>query len=261
MKIRYASDIHLEFFTHNKLKPKLFDIIIPPTEGDDETVLILAGDIHTGEKAKGFVEYLSQRFKAIIYVPGNHEYYRQSIDLVDSGIASWEIPNVHFLNPGTVEIGGVKFVGATMWTDFNNHDPIAASQAQMGMNDFVNIRYNNFKQQFNFEEWLSINVEHQKFLLNNVEEGCVVVTHHAPHPKSIAEKFRYADSLTRTLNHAYHSDMTTLIEKSKPALWVHGHVHNENDYMVENTRIVSNPYGYHNYEVNKKYKVVKVLEI
>lgn len=35
-----------------------------------------------------------------------------------------------------------------------------------------------------------------------------------------------------------------LIEKYQPTLWIHGHTHEKADYMIGNTRIVSNPRGY-----------------
>jgi Icc-related predicted phosphoesterase len=46
-----------------------------------------------------------------------------------------------------------------------------------------------------------------------------------------------------TLNHAYASDLTTLIESDQPALWVHGHIHTHSDYLIGVTRILANPLG------------------
>ena len=65
------------------------------------------------------------------------------------------------------------------------------------------------------------------------------MTHHAPHQGSIHTRFDRA-----SINPAYVSDQTAMIEHFRPSLWVHGHVHNSFDYRVGDTRIVSNPHGY-----------------
>lgn len=261
MKIRLASDIHLEFFKHNKLKSNLFNKIIPVMDSDKETVLVLAGDIHVGVKALGFVTEMCERFKAVIYVPGNHEYYRHNINEVDDELSKWDIPNFHFLNPGTASIDGVKFVGATVWTDMRNGDPMVTSEAQFSMNDFRQIYfYDDHERYKNFvpSHWLNLNRMHMDFFKNNISENCVVVSHHAPSMRSVAQKFKNRDTL---LNHAYASNLDKFIFKSKPKLWLHGHVHNNNDYHIGDSRIVSNPYGYHNYEINDDYDPSLVLEI
>jgi Icc-related predicted phosphoesterase len=69
----------------------------------------------------------------------------------------------------------------------------------------------------------------------------VVVTHHAPHSGSVAERFE-SDLLTP----AFASDLSQLIERYQPELWVHGHMHDCFDYRVGETRIVCNPMGYVN---------------
>jgi Icc-related predicted phosphoesterase len=67
----------------------------------------------------------------------------------------------------------------------------------------------------------------------------VVVTHHLPHPLSLPRRFK--GDLT---NAAYASDLSSIIEKCSPSLWIHGHMHDSCDYNAVDTRIVSNPRGY-----------------
>jgi hypothetical protein len=67
----------------------------------------------------------------------------------------------------------------------------------------------------------------------------VVVTHHAPHPDSVARRFEN-DPLTP----AFVSDLSEVIDRWQPALWFHGHTHDNFDYRVGATRIVCNPKGY-----------------
>ena len=67
----------------------------------------------------------------------------------------------------------------------------------------------------------------------------LVVTHHAPHPASLDPRF--AGDGTDCF---FASDLSALIERHGPDVWVHGHVHQRRDYIVGCTRIVCNPRGY-----------------
>lgn len=65
----------------------------------------------------------------------------------------------------------------------------------------------------------------------------VVVTHHGPHPLSIAPRF-----VGNALNAGFVSDLTPLMAGAD--LWLHGHVHDSFDYRVGACRVVANPAGY-----------------
>jgi Icc-related predicted phosphoesterase len=82
----------------------------------------------------------------------------------------------------------------------------------------------------------------------------VVVTHHAPHPQSLHPQ--HQDDL---LSAAYVSDLGELIERGRPELWVHGHVHANCDYTVGSTRIVCNPHGY--VRENSNFDPALVIEV
>jgi len=55
------------------------------------------------------------------------------------------------------------------------------------------------------------------------------------------------------------SDLEGLILASRPALWVHGHVHDSHDYRIGSTRIVCNPRGYHS--ENPSFDPALVVEV
>ena len=82
----------------------------------------------------------------------------------------------------------------------------------------------------------------------------VVVTHHAPHPGSVNRRWKGS-----SLNPAFASNLSELIELYRPALWVHGHMHDSSDYVVRDTRIVANPKGYHN--ENPAFDPLMVVEV
>jgi predicted phosphodiesterase len=97
-KIYYASDLHPEFEDETFLKMY---------EGKEylDSYLVLAGDIcpyNCKGRFKAFFEYIQKKFKRVIYVAGNHEYYKKTLDddkireLIDS------FDNVYFLQDSYV---------------------------------------------------------------------------------------------------------------------------------------------------------------
>src|SRR5476649_1602654 len=111
MRIQMASDLHLEY-----LERRFPDY--RAVEHSDADVLILAGDISARTRA---LDLFSDWPCPVIYVPGNHEFYDSSIDdvVTEFELRAAAYPNIHVLAPGGVEIAGVRFVGCTLWTDFD----------------------------------------------------------------------------------------------------------------------------------------------
>lgn len=69
----------------------------------------------------------------------------------------------------------------------------------------------------------------------------MIVTHHAPCPKSIPP-----DLQGDAFNPAYASDRTQFITESEAKVWIHGHIHSRSDYTIGHTRVLANPRGYPN---------------
>ena len=104
MKIRVLSDLHLEFF----------DWTPPPVEAD---VVVLAGDIHAGVLG---IPWARRQFPAapVIYVPGNHEFYSARLqDVLVALRKESRRLGVHLLDGDEFLVDGVRFLGATLWTD------------------------------------------------------------------------------------------------------------------------------------------------
>jgi len=230
MKLHLLSDLHTEFA----------DFSPPETDAD---VVILAGDIGVG---LGGIEWAARRFpKApVIYVPGNHEFYDYDIGL--TGELKVAAPaNIHVLNNDTLQLDGVRFVGSTLWTDFNLCGAAEAwfsrRRARRLLEDFTSIR--NGGRRFTPEDSVELHETSKAWLVAELEktfEGpTVVVTHHLPASTSVAK--RYANA---SLNPAFASRLEDVIEKHRPELWIHGHTHVPCDYVLFDTRIVCNPGGY-----------------
>lgn len=264
MKAVVFSDLHLAFSS-----PDPFDL---PSDTD---VVIVAGDVSAPVGRS--MAWLHKRIPdvPVVYVAGNHDHYGQVYGLSKaSGIAAQQTcPNIHFLEEDQVIIDGVRFLGATMWTDFELYGDMrrAMSVAYSCMNDYRQIwdvDSGNMIEAWSPERTRLLHYGSRRWLrtaLSVRHDGpTVVVTHHSPHPLSVADEFKNDD-----LTPAFASDFEPEITQFQPELWVHGHTHNSFDYIVPGTktRVVCNPRGYvrdfnngRSVE-NMEFEAVKVVEI
>jgi Icc-related predicted phosphoesterase len=232
MKIQIISDLHQEFgYTELSF--------------DNADIVVLAGDINLGTKG---IEWIKTKIpnKPVIYVLGNHEYYKGSYPKTLNKIKELaQNSNVFLLEDSFVDIDGIRFHGATLWTDFSIFgDPrYYGFVCQNGMNDYKQIRrdpsYSKMRSidifkihQFS-RAWLQESLENSKKLKN------IVVTHHAPSIKSVPEHFK-DDPLTS----AYASNIEDFIMEHQPLYWIHGHIHTPSRYKIGETEIICNPHGY-----------------
>jgi Icc-related predicted phosphoesterase len=183
--------------------------------------------------------------KEIVYVPGNHEYYRSEIAIENEQMEdAAKVHGVHLLNRGETVIDGVRFLGAILWTDFlffgESERSYAYAAALQGLKDFQVIDFGiqvltpQDSTVFNAADvaWLEKKVKHETF-----DGNTVVVTHHLPSAHSVAKRFS-----KELLSACFASNLDHLLGRSK--LWVHGHTHDSFDYDLNGTRVVCNPRGY-----------------
>jgi len=138
----------------------------------------------------------------------------------------------------------VRFLGSTLWTDFMiaaDRREAAMQEAQRLMRDFSRIRIGETT--FSPGDSAALFRAHAEWLERRLAERhggpTVVITHHAPSPRSIHPRF--ADSL---LNACFVSDAEHLVDGARASLWIHGHTHDSFDYELNGTRVVCNPRGY-----------------
>jgi predicted phosphodiesterase len=235
VRIQLASDLHLEFLQRTFPRERL----IAPAHGAD--LLVLAGDIANGLQA---IELFGDWPVPVVYVSGNHEFYGRSFDQlrVDLRRAA-RGTSLRFLDNDCLDMGGVRFLGATLWTDYrlplNRTQRQLMQAAEQGLNDHRVIKTQEgvFSAARALEEHEQSRRWLQRQLAAPYEGRTVVVTHHAPHPLSVHP--RYAGD---ALNAAFASDLTELLPLA--SLWVHGHVHDSFDYDIDGCRVVANPLGY-----------------
>jgi Icc-related predicted phosphoesterase len=236
MKILVLSDLHNEF--------EVFDAL--PIAAD---VVVLAGDIDVGTAGIAWAE---RTFLApVVYVAGNHEFFRGRIDdvLARLSASAAATRNVRFLENTSCVIEGVRFIGATLWTDFElfGKDKMqSAIEVSLDlMVDYRLIAVETPQGQRRLVPADTISRHHasrhalERMLSEPFDGPTVVVTHHLPHWGSVQQRWREVLSSA-----AFASDLDQLIEQYQPALWIHGHTHDSADYRVGATRVVCNPRGY-----------------
>jgi Icc-related predicted phosphoesterase len=239
MKLQIFSDLHLDVLP---IKP------ISIAGGID--AVIVAGDVCEGAvQGFGHLRRIVPMPIPILMVLGNHEYYRRFVpDELALARAQASAFNIRLLENDTMVLGGVRFVGATLWTNyriFGNANQAAAMNAcAAAMNDHRRIGWQK-------QPWLRFRPQEaallhhrsrsyiEAALATTFDGPTVVITHHGVHWDSVLPKYR-SDLVTA----GFVSDMSATIEAYRPELWVHGHVHNSCDYRVGKTRIVCNPHGY-----------------
>ena len=227
MRVQPVSDLHLEF---DPDKGEAFARALPVL-GD---VLVLAGDIlplRRADRVRNMLGWFCDRFPQVVYVTGNHEYYKTSPRAATGLLASCVggFSNLHLLDPGVVEIDGTRFVGATLWYPRTPDEELFRPMLM----DFSLIE--------DFVPWVhETHAAHLAFLEGTVRPGDVVITHFVPHPRSIAPQY-VGDPMNRFF---VAEDARPLLERSGAPLWIHGHTHVSFDYRVGDTRVVCNPRGY-----------------
>jgi Icc-related predicted phosphoesterase len=265
MKIQLVSDLHLEFEDVNIKNESNADVLILSGDilvADDlrnqPADLSLAdipdegyGRARRALRYRDFFLRVSFQFKHVIYIMGNHEHYHGKFDksagIIRETIRYLNIHNIHLLDRDIKEIDGVHFVGGTMWTDCNKGDPMTQYHLEHCMTDFrvIRIAGENFKKFLPMRTVMEFTKtrDYFKTVIGNLPKDAkiVVCSHHAPSHLSIHEIYKN-DTL---MNGGYSSDLSEFIlDHPQIKLWTHGHMHNNFDYMIGDTRVVCNPKGY-----------------
>lgn len=237
MKIQIISDLHQEFgFTDLSF--------------DNADLVIFAGDVNLGTKG---IEWIKTKIpnKPVIYVLGNHEYYKGSYPKTLNKIkAAAQDSNVFVLEDSFVDIDGIRFHGATLWTDFSIFgNPMHYGMiCQPKMNDYKKITrdpsYSKLRTIDTFKIHQFSKLRLQESLENSKGLKNIVVTHHAPSIQSVPEQYK-EDPITS----AYASNLEDFIAEHQPLYWIHGHIHTPCRYKIGETEIICNPHGY----IDKKF--------
>ena len=264
MKIQLLSDLHLEAHP---------DFVPEPAPGAD--VLVLAGDVGSYQAGSRLADgdFGLARFSPlpqyagwpvpVLFVPGNHEYDGQDFDAAHQRLRqTCERLGIHWLERETLEMQGVRFVGTTLWSDFDalaDHENVTDLTRRLKLRDKA-FRAANFylrktggtrhgepflaeplrEQALACQEWLAA------ALAQPFGGATVVVTHFAPSLRSADPRYGLVPGTAGFCN-----ALDALLPQAQ--LWLHGHLHAPSDYTAQGLRadgtpwqcrVVANPLGY-----------------
>jgi predicted phosphodiesterase len=210
-------------------------------------VIVLAGDTATGTRG---VQWAQDRAdgRPVLYVAGNHEFYGHAMPgLIDELREAAGDSTVHVLENDEVRLDGTRFLGCTLWSDFDFDGPERRERSMRVcarvVNDFSHIGFGTSGRSLAPEDARAIHLESRRWLADRLSEPfdgqTVVITHHAPLISGRPEQ-----PAVRALAGAFASDVTELMGGDRVALWIYGHTHLPGDVEIRGTRVLSNPRGY-----------------
>lgn len=250
MRISFANDLHAEFG----------EILLHNTENSD--VLILAGDIIPYKYLhiiSNMLEIASEQWKDIIIILGNHDHYRGNFLKTAKKYKDFvaEFKNIHVLNNEYLDIANTRFIGATLWTNYFNNNPLIKELARTRMNDYKYITHIGYRK-FTPDDALKEFYKSYDYIRNNINhDNVVLITHQAPSLQSIPDRYK-----NDNLSGAYASDLDNLFwDNPQIKIAIHGHIHANLDYIINQTRILCNPRGYKELEPIEKSFKLKTIEI
>ncbi|WP_321330848.1 metallophosphoesterase [uncultured Bacteroides sp.] len=247
MKIQYASDLHLEFKDNARYlrdNPLLI-------AGD---ILVLAGDIgYLGDdnyKNHPFWDQVSENYKQVLVVPGNHEFYKgYGLESLSEGHVEGIRENVSWYYNQTVTINSIDFILTPLWSSILPQYHYWTEQA---ISDFRKIYADGqLLTAFRF------NAEHEaclrflkEALKTESDNKRIVITHHLPTFICMAEEYKNS-----VLNGAFVSEQYDLIHDNNIDYWIYGHSHrNMPPATINRTTLLCNQLGYVHHNEHLSFK-------
>lgn len=246
-KLKLESDIHNGIFRHYTGKD-----YEPNLEGID--VYVLAGDVDEGVHSYYYCKKLLEKYPdlVIIHVSGNHEGYDSTpveelnlkLNSIDTSFRYF-----HLVAGVSIVVKGVRFIGDTLWTDYNKGNVGQQMLISRRLNDYryityidenlENEMYPNPIRTLTTKRVLKYHREAKKSIFKELaisDIPTIVVTHHQP----------YVSEWYSELKYGFEVDLKKEMKKCKntPLYWFHGHTHQNQSVEIEGFRIISNQLGY-----------------
>lgn len=251
MHLQITSDLHVNH--KNNLKYCCEHLI-----AHAET-LVIAGDfcVLSSKHRRSFISFLLGRYHRVICIPGNHDFYNESVKHPYFSYADEVIEEnggtFYYLNNAHLDIGDIRFICTCLWSPVIEHSVYVYN----GVNDYHEIR------DFDIDFCNMLYKDSRAFLYESLEDlpvdkRAVVVTHHLPSWNFISS--RYRGSL---LNEAFASNLDDLLYQYSDVcpLWVYGHSHDSYAYTINGMLCVRNPVGYVSLGQSKNFDKKMTIEV
>jgi hypothetical protein len=247
MKIGYFSDLHTEFLRSDSLIKKqnsrqmgleTFAHKLAESYAAAD-VIVAAGDIGIGVKSIRFLK-LAFPSKPVIYIPGNHEHWTAEIHSTHRKMAAEaEGSNIHFFHDGgTIEIDGVMFCAATLWTDYALTDSRSKMEtAERKMNDFSEIEIQD-KPKRTYSEHVNLVMRSASSVMNDFYKIRLRHLDGKPYNKEIeARRLHPVDLLSLHRAHLANikAAMALSLEQDKPLVVVTHHAPSARSLLANST--------------------------
>ena len=226
MKIGIMSDLHMYKTVKTEETPWDF-------EPEADVFYICAGDICEDVDARA--RFNQKHYDHMLSINGNHDYFH----------TTFSDAKYHTI---LREVNGVRIAAATLWTDLS--DNLSWFYYKKGLIDCAYIS------DLTYELMVETHEMHKHFLFGM--DADIIVSHHAPTRKSVHEKYH-----NDPYNVCFANDLEKQIlnMKKPPKLWIHGHTHDDFDYMIGDTRVICHPRGYKNERDDYWRYAPKIVEI
>ena len=259
LNIDYVSDLHLTHYISKKesitkIDKLVQDKISMQVKGD---ILVVAGDIDEDiNRVSELLYSCSKYYKKVIFVLGNHEYYIPVIKYIYTDPMAEEynynsMNKVYRLNEifkdnkdiiildktnntkGLYTYNTFLLAGDTLW-----YKPVTLVDKLYNypMQNDSRFILSELSKKDKIQKLHNDSISWYNNLPNNID---LIITHVPP--------FRNKNN-SRGNNSCYYTE----VKEYKSPVWIYGHDHKEEDIIINNTRLVSNPWGYDTKEFKVK---------
>lgn len=262
VKVDYVSDVHLGFYIDIKSTKNINKFVDNKINSHNGDILVIAGDISEyNDVVFEFLNLCSKYYDKVFFVAGNHEYYitdLKHIHITGDGKKYdyksinkiYELSqnfkdnkNIVFLdrnssNGGIYNYNGFKIAGDTLWYRPNNLLDYLYYYPMQNDSRFI------MSDSSYYRKMIQLHNSSMEWYNKNSNDFDLIVSHVPP----------VRDKKNRSKNCCYYVDVNN---GYKSSVWIYGHDHIENDEIYNNTRFVSNPWGYDSKEFKIKSLVLK----
>ncbi|MNI53402.1 hypothetical protein D3C73_1082290 [compost metagenome] len=148
-----------------------------------------------------------------------------------------------------------------MWSDCDKGNPLSTFAVSTGLNDYKKITFADTEmdiyRKLRVSDTMAAHFRDRQYIIEQTNKfkaadpDCIVIvmTHHAPSFESIPERYK-----SDVLSYAYASAFNFYaFTHGQPDIWLHGHLHDTVDYWINETHVISNPFGYPGHHPNDEY--------
>lgn len=201
--------------------------------------LVVAGDVCPLRNTALYtscLKYLKYLYSEVVVVMGNHEYYHAGLDATSRRFQlACQETQVHGLEKSSAMIGGVRYVGTTLWT-------YPTDDTQMYCAGRLNDQ--KYCPNLTLDKIRSLHMENTAWLATQPLEEAVVISHHVP-CKELIHPMYHAPSYSKVSSY-FVSDQGPLLERSR--MWICGHSHKPMRAIVKGCACICHPLGYRDSE-------------